>query len=128
MAPALRPGDRLLVDRSAYRNEDPVIGDVVVFPDPSESSRWLVKRVVGIGPGRFVKTREGLGRSVPTPSETSPPPESVEMVTVPSHTVFVCGDALGHSRDSRDFGPIPIPALIGRAFRRYAPASRRGDL
>lgn len=45
MAPALLPGDRLLVVRidRALR-----IGDVVLAPDPREPRRELVKRVAGI--------------------------------------------------------------------------------
>jgi nickel-type superoxide dismutase maturation protease len=45
MAPALRPGDWLLVDPSAYREAGPAVGDIVVAPDPREPARLLVKRV-----------------------------------------------------------------------------------
>jgi len=45
MLPTLRPGDRLLVDRRAYRYRPPRVGDVVVLVDPEDATRWLVKRV-----------------------------------------------------------------------------------
>ena len=49
MRPLLRPGDGLL----ALRGGAPRPGQLRVFPDPSLSSRWLVKRVGAVrGRGR----------------------------------------------------------------------------
>lgn len=45
MAPALHPGDWLLVDPLAYRDAGPAVGDIVVAPDPREPARLVVKRV-----------------------------------------------------------------------------------
>jgi nickel-type superoxide dismutase maturation protease len=45
MRPTLEPGDRLLVDRSAYRRHAPRTGEIVVLVDPDEPTRWLIKRV-----------------------------------------------------------------------------------
>lgn len=42
--------------------------------------------------------------------------------------VFLLGDNPGHSTDSRQFGPVPLGTVIGRAVYRYAPASRTGRL
>jgi len=42
--------------------------------------------------------------------------------------VEVRGDAADRARDSRQFGPVPLPSVIGIAYRRYAPTARRGDL
>jgi nickel-type superoxide dismutase maturation protease len=50
MVPALRPGDWLLVDPTAYANRPPTPGDVVVVPDPRHPGRLLVKRVHASGP------------------------------------------------------------------------------
>jgi nickel-type superoxide dismutase maturation protease len=50
MSPTLRPGDRLLVDRRAYRRRAPSVGEVVVLVDPEEPGRWLVKRVAAVDP------------------------------------------------------------------------------
>lgn len=69
MAPTLLPGDLLLVSRLAYGLRLPFTdvvalalapprrGDVVVFRDPTEPGRRLVKRVVGL-PGEVVELRE----------------------------------------------------------------------
>jgi nickel-type superoxide dismutase maturation protease len=90
MAPALQPGDRLLVT--------PLLpirgGDVVALRDPRDRGRVLVKRVAAIG---------GDG-------------------------VVVLGDNRAASTDSRDFGPVPARALLGRCFWRYHPEARRGAL
>lgn len=50
MAPALRPGDRLLVESHTYRHRAPRRGDVVLAPDPRGPSRELIKRVAAVGP------------------------------------------------------------------------------
>ena len=48
MVPTLLPGDRLLVDRRAYRDRLPEVGEIVVLLDPEEPARWLVKRVAAV--------------------------------------------------------------------------------
>ena len=58
MRPTLRPGDRLLVDRRAYRTRPPAVGEIVVAVDPEVPNRWLVKRVAGVDPeGRSIELR-----------------------------------------------------------------------
>lgn len=57
MRPALRPGDGLL----ALRGGRPVTGQVRVFPDPTEPSRWLVKRVGVVDGGRFEACSDNPG-------------------------------------------------------------------
>ncbi|MGP8078194.1 MAG: S26 family signal peptidase [Thermoplasmata archaeon] len=115
MWPTLRPGDRLLVDRRAYRNRGPRVGDLVVLVDPEAPTRWLVKRVAAVGPG-----------SVPSGPDLTdighPSPEA------PPGMVLVASDAPGPARDSRRFGPVPVEKLIGKVYWRYAPAGRRGEL
>ncbi len=96
MAPTLRAGDRLRVDRTAYRRRAPATGDIVVLIDPEKPDRWLVKRVVRFDPAR--------------------------------QEVEVRGDAGVASRDSRRFGPVPLGAIVGRAYRLYAPFERRREL
>ena len=96
MLPTLRPGDRLLVDPTAYRRRLPEVGDIVVLSDPEGKVRWLVKRV-----------------------------NRVDSVV---GTVEVLGDAGAPARDSRGFGPVPIRSVVGRAYWRYFPPERRGEL
>jgi signal peptidase I len=60
MLPTLRPGDRVWVNKLAYRRGRlPARGDIVVFPHP-DTGVLFVKRVVGL-PGDRITT---LGRQV----------------------------------------------------------------
>jgi len=45
-----------------------------------------------------------------------------EKITVPEHHCYVLGDNRNLSRDSRDFGPIPLATIRGRADYIYWPA------
>lgn len=48
MAPALLPGDRLLVESRTYRRRAPRPGEIVLAADPREAQRELIKRVAAI--------------------------------------------------------------------------------
>ena len=52
MAPALLPGDRLLVERLTYRRRGPRAGEIVLAADPRQPSRELVKRIGLVDPPR----------------------------------------------------------------------------
>ena len=45
MRPTLEPGDWLLTDPDAFAHTLPVVGDLVLVPDPRMPERLLVKRV-----------------------------------------------------------------------------------
>jgi nickel-type superoxide dismutase maturation protease len=48
MAPALLPGDRLIVEARSFARRLPRRGEVVLAPDPREPARELVKRVATV--------------------------------------------------------------------------------
>jgi nickel-type superoxide dismutase maturation protease len=48
MAPALLPGDRLLVESRSFHRRLPQAGEVVLAPDPREPDRELVKRIASV--------------------------------------------------------------------------------
>ncbi len=48
MAPALRPGDFVIVDRQAFALRAPRPGDVVLAHDPRDPARMLVKRIASV--------------------------------------------------------------------------------
>jgi nickel-type superoxide dismutase maturation protease len=50
------------------------------------------------------------------------------VASVAPNGVMVAGDEPARSRDSRAFGPVPLSALLGRAYRCYHPAERRRTL
>lgn len=51
MYPTLRDGEPVVVDLTAYREEAPAVGDVVLAPHPFMRDVWMIKRVVGLVAG-----------------------------------------------------------------------------
>ncbi len=115
MRPTLLPGDRLRVDRRAYRERLPAPGELVVLIDPVAPDRWLVKRVASVEPGPSTGRDRSFDPPEAGPGEKGGP------------QVYVLGDAPAHARDSRTFGPVPLSALVGRVYRCYAPSARRRE-
>ena len=64
MAPALVPGDRILVTKWTWTPEDVQKGDVVVFRGTDGRGVHYVKRVAGL-PGETVERRDGTEETVP---------------------------------------------------------------
>ena len=141
MAATLKPRDRVLVNRVAYRLGDPGRGDVVVI-DSRAVGRVLIKRVVGL-PGDTISlsgghvyingrrlaepyVRQVDGRAEPTdPFRGTGNPWALEQpYLVPPGHYFVMGDNRTVSDDSRDWGPAARREIIGRAFFTYWPLSR----
>ncbi|MHC3471844.1 signal peptidase I [Streptomyces sp. 7R007] len=131
MEQGLRIGDRVLVNKLAYRfGAEPRRGDVVVFDGTGYfGNADYIKRVVGVGGDHVVccdkKGRiEVNGRSVDESTFLYPgdSPSTVRFdVVVPQGTLFVLGDHRSDSADSRDHlgspggGMIPVKDVIGRA-------------
>ncbi|MER5428777.1 signal peptidase I [Streptomyces sp. NPDC002588] len=131
MENGLRIGDRVLVNKLAYRfGAEPRRGDVVVFDGTGYfGNSDYIKRVVGVGGDHVVCCdKEGRirvnGRSVDESTFLYPgdSPSAVDFdVRVPDGTLFVLGDHRSSSSDSRDHlgspggGMIPVTDVIGRA-------------
>jgi len=157
MEETLLIGDRVMVNKLAYRFGDPSTGDVVVFDSPldvngkesifgavvrhvaeslgmSSPDSALIKRVIAVE-GETIEIRENRVLIDGEPLDESYFPDDGRMrnfgpVTVPEGHVFVMGDNRhpGMSTDSRSFGPIPESDIIGKAFIRVWPPSRWGGL
>ncbi len=130
MVPTILSGDRIMMDRLAYRNADPARGDIVVYRYPTDRSRDFVKRVVGL-PGDRVEAREGLvrvnGVSVDEPYLVEPTGD-FEPRVVPAGSLFVLGDHRGVSNDSRipSHGFVPRDDVRGRVVRVIWPSGEEG--
>lgn len=149
----LLPGDRVVVDKTAYGIEFPFLdfdvvegdapraGEIAIFDSPSDGRR-LIKRIVAVG-GDRVALRDGRlflnGRSAGC--DTSAPREcfgdrvarlnlahgtgpDIAEFTVPPGKVLAIGDARGNSHDSRHYGLVDTSELYGRAVAVYY---RRND-
>jgi len=108
MAPALLPGDWLLLDPTGRRWPRP--GSIVVIREPGTGIP-AIKRVAVRGRRRGrAAVPAGLGRPL-EPREA-----------------WLLGDAPAGSIDSRAYGPLDADALAARAWFRYGPAGRIGLL
>lgn len=99
MSPALQPGDILFADMR-YNRPGPGTravqrGDIVIFVYPNDRTLHHVKRVAAL-PGETVERPDGAA------------------VTVPPGQVWLVGDNRAASKDSRDFGPVPLTDVVGR--------------
>lgn len=133
MESTLVAGDRVLVNKAAYRFHDIRRGDIVVFKRPDnwaveQTVKDLIKRVIGI-PGDNVTIRDCSvyidGRRLVEPYVdercTEPASEVLDpdgdgTFTVPEDVVFVMGDNRTGSSDSRVNGFVPQDDVVGRAF------------
>jgi len=82
-------------------------GDIVVFssPIPHEFSERFIKRIVAVG-----------GEQIQICEEYS--------LTIPHGYVFVMGDNRHNSRDSREWGAIPVNSIVGRIYWVLPPLTR----
>jgi signal peptidase I len=129
MTPALRPGDRALVNLAAYRRHPPQRGDIVAFWDPS-SKEHQVKRVIATA-GDVISIHWGVvflnGKLLREPYVTQPMlPETPLNKEIEPGQLFVMGDNRNASEDSRDNGPIGEDAVLGRIFFRILPMRNAG--
>jgi signal peptidase I len=62
----------------------------------------------------------------PVPLASSAPTPRSGPYRVPAAFLFVLGDNLPASRDSRDFGPVPCDSILARAVAVYWPPRRIG--
>lgn len=156
MRETLEVGDRVMVNKLAYRFGEPSHGDVVVFDNPlidhhdgenflgaivrnvaealglSTPDSALIKRVIAIG-GDTLQIQGNMvyvnGEPIDEPYLT----RSVRMpdfgpIDIPAGHMFVMGDNRNQSEDSRVFGPVHESTIIGRAFVRVWPPGRWGGL
>lgn len=123
MRPTLEDGEYILVNKLAYKTGEPERGDIVVFVFPVNPQEDLIKRVIGL-PGETVSVHNGVvsvnGAPLAEPYIASPPAYDGDWV-VPEGQLFVLGDNRNDSRDSHQWGLLPIENVIGRAVIIYWP-------
>lgn len=128
MQPTYAAGDVVLVTRHRPDLSDIERGDLVTFRSPEDGNSAL-KRVIGLPGDSLVILDSQLyvnDRRVDEPYVNHRLIDAYYSRTykVPTGTVFVLGDNRGNSVDSRDYGPIPADALLGRAVLRVWPVVR----
>lgn len=123
MEPTLHSGELRLLERGYYHSHPLARGDVVVLRLGRET---LVKRVYALPGDRFwlLHSTEEYPSELLAPADAArlrrasragvPLGGRVVLRTIPPGYCFVLGDNAAISLDSRDFGPVPVSAIVGR--------------
>jgi len=106
-------------------------GDVVVFENPVFLRERAIKRVIGM-PGDYIVrdpaqsptvggapvpgSAAGITRRVVGEDIASSARDEPTMVQVPEGHVWLAGDNLSYSRDSRFYGPLPMALIQGKCI------------
>ncbi len=123
MKPTLQDGEYILVSKLAYKLGQPQRGDIVVFIFPVNPAEDLIKRVIGL-PGDTISVQDGVlsinGVTMDEPYINAPPAYNGTWKVSPEE-LFVLGDNRNDSRDSHQWGLLPIGKVIGKAVLIYWP-------
>ncbi|QQR82566.1 signal peptidase I [Candidatus Campbellbacteria bacterium] len=132
MDPTFKNGEYLIVDEISYRFEDPQRGDVVIFKYPLDTSKYFIKRIIGL-PGEHLTI---TGNTIAVTSTKNPEVLRLDEAFLSHQTFgnvdivlgkdeyFVMGDNRPASSDSRIWGPLKKEFITGRALVRLLPIKR----
>ncbi|KAK8575054.1 hypothetical protein V6N13_033720 [Hibiscus sabdariffa] len=117
MLPTLNiTGSLVLVERISTRTGKLRPGDIVIFRSPETPRKVVCKRLIGM---------EGDQVTYVVDPKNS---DRCETIVVPKGHVWVEGDNIYNTKDSRNFGAIPYGLLEGRAFWTLLPRKDFGSL
>jgi signal peptidase I len=123
MTPTLQHGEYVLVSSIPYMIGEPQRGDIIVFSYPLDLKQHLIKRVIGL-PGETISIVNGTvavnGQVLDEPYIAQSPIYNGEW-TVGEDQLFVLGDNRNDSKDSHQWGYLPIEDIIGKALLIYWP-------
>jgi signal peptidase I len=130
MEPTLLVGDKVIINKLAYKFGEVKKGDIIAFHSTTEGEKELVKRAIAVEGDRIVLTSEGevfvndekvnedyiqQGQSLSYLNQ--------EFIVGPDE-IFVMGDNRNNSFDSRFFGMVPEDNVFGEFLIVYWPPSR----
>ncbi|KAJ7981921.1 mitochondrial inner membrane protease subunit 1 [Quillaja saponaria] len=117
MLPTLNlTGDVVLAEHMSQRLGKVQHGDVVLVRSPLDPKRTLTKRILGMEGDRITY--------VVDPKNS----DRTQSVVVPKGHVWIQGDNIYLSSDSRLFGPVPYGLIQGKVFFRVWPPDSFGSL
>lgn len=121
MLPTLQPGNHYLLNRWAFHNRNPQVGDVVVLRDPADHG-ISVKRIVATS-GQAVLFKDGKvfinGKQfaepylLPKTRTYTYALAKEQLITCGKDQYFVLGDNRLKSIDSRVYGAVPRENILG---------------
>ena len=132
MVPTFTNGVYLIIDKISYELGNPKRDDVVVFRYPGDTTKFFIKRVIGL-PNETVDIK---GNDVTITNSEHPESfkldqpfvknisNNEEHIVLKNDEYFVMGDNRSASSDSRAWGPVKKELLTGRAFLRLLPIKK----
>jgi len=131
MMPSLDDQERIFVNKYVYRLEPIQRGDIIVFRYPRDPSKSFIKRVIGLaGDSIRIEGGEVFVNGQALEEDYVPPvysdQRSYPEIVVPPHSYFVLGDHRTMSNYSRDFGPVDVGFIYGKAVFGYWPMDNMG--
>lgn len=142
MYPNFHNGEFLLTNKISYQFGKPQRGDVIVFKAPksepcAEIECEYIKRLIALPGDKVMLSNSVIYINSQPLDETSYLAkevitgngsflvEGVEKV-IPEDYYLPIGDNRPYSRDGREFGPVPLEAVVGKAWLRYWPFNKFG--
>jgi signal peptidase I len=131
-------GQYLIVDQISYRFENPHRGDVIIFKYPLDTTKYFIKRIVGL-PGEVITVK---GNTISIKNAENPKGYTLEEPYVKidklqpqrndsivdkklgADEYFVMGDNRLVSSDSRIWGPLKRDLIAGRPILRMWPLTK----
>lgn len=127
MVSTLQNNEYVLVNKQAYLFSPPSRGDVIVFAWPVDTTKDLIKRVIGLPGDTIITTNSTVevdGVVLNEPYVKVPFNQEGRQWVVPAGFYFVMGDNRQFSDDSRDWGFVPKSYIIGKAVMVYWPVNQ----
>lgn len=134
MYPTFESGQYLIVDQISYRFEKPQRGDVIVFQYPYDTSKYYIKRIIGL-PEETLEVKDGKVTVINSENLNGIllDEKYVENISPDSFTktlgqneYFVMGDNRPASSDSRSWGTLKEEFITGRPVVRLFPLQAVG--
>ena len=137
MYPTLKSNDYLIINKIAYKSENPIRGDIVVFnsqlPKENGGNKNLVKRIIGL-PNEHLIIKNGQvyinNKKIEEPYLDEIYTDGDIDIIIPENYFFTMGDNRPISRDSRDVevGVVNKDEIVGRVSLRLFPFDNVGKI
>lgn len=128
MEPTFRDGEYLIIDELSFQFRRPERGEVVVFRFPGDTSKFFIKRIIGL-PGETIEIKNNkVFLASDSGAKELKEPYLFEALTTPDERIelaeneyLVLGDNRLFSSDSRRWGAVKKELVVGRAWLRLWP-------
>ena len=121
MYPVIHKGDWMLIDRRAYSESSPKVGEVVLIQN-YRLQNLAAKRVLAL-PGDRIAVKDGFlmlnGRMLNEDYIYTSMNIDFDELIVPEGKVFLLNDNRNLTSDSRTLGPIDMSSIVGRIILIY---------